>query len=512
MGLSNRTRLQLQAEGITDVLDLAEWKKEDWDQFASNCKRPDQIPDPANPGVLIHQQPFALPVKSLHRLKVAAELVRHYERTNRVLSAANMRWNVCKNFDVQFTALVEAEKKDSKEVPKLSNTTPVPKWADSFKIWASESYGSQKAPLGYVIRDVAVPPNNPPDLAVGQPHSASGGSILADLTSRLSHASALYARDDAAIFSALEEATRGTKYANAIKPYESRRDGRSAYLALLSNHAGDDKWDAIWETAETYVTSKKWDGSGSIKLEDHIDRCRASYVDMESAAQHVNHQQPTEYTKVKYFLSSIEGCSDPGIQAAISAIRQPTNNMLNSFQRCIEHIRPVCPVSKRMKKRKNAQISATDVTPKSGIGKTGVELRYHKDDEWWSLTEDQRDEVRAWRKDKRAADKAKKAGGGDYGKGRTKGGKKKKVSWNKQLKGKVATLVKKKLASHEKQQEEEKKELADVASALMSLVGNTGGEKRGSGGNPGAATNESNELAMAAAVKLNQIVKKKSQS
>ena len=48
MGLFNRTRLQLQVEGVEYLLDLGEFYDSDWDQFASNCKRPNQIPDPAN--------------------------------------------------------------------------------------------------------------------------------------------------------------------------------------------------------------------------------------------------------------------------------------------------------------------------------------------------------------------------------------------------------------------------------------------------------------------------------
>ena len=50
MGLTNRTHnLSLNTEGITTVVELAEWKDDDWDQCKNNCKKPDRIPDPANP-------------------------------------------------------------------------------------------------------------------------------------------------------------------------------------------------------------------------------------------------------------------------------------------------------------------------------------------------------------------------------------------------------------------------------------------------------------------------------
>ena len=62
MGLSHRTRVHLQDEGINHPEDLAEFtKKETWDQIVENCKRPPQIPDPDEEGALVNQQPFQLP-------------------------------------------------------------------------------------------------------------------------------------------------------------------------------------------------------------------------------------------------------------------------------------------------------------------------------------------------------------------------------------------------------------------------------------------------------------------
>ena len=47
MGLFNRSRFDsLNTEGIMPVDDLAEWDDDGWDQWMSNCKNPDRIPDP----------------------------------------------------------------------------------------------------------------------------------------------------------------------------------------------------------------------------------------------------------------------------------------------------------------------------------------------------------------------------------------------------------------------------------------------------------------------------------
>ena len=66
MGLGHLTTIDsLQQEGIDSVDSLAEWRDDDWDQWAKNCKRPDKIADAANPGALVDQVPFPLSVKSL---------------------------------------------------------------------------------------------------------------------------------------------------------------------------------------------------------------------------------------------------------------------------------------------------------------------------------------------------------------------------------------------------------------------------------------------------------------
>ena len=46
VGLTNRTRLSsLDPKAIAFIDDIAEWDDDDWDQWASNCKRPDKMQD-----------------------------------------------------------------------------------------------------------------------------------------------------------------------------------------------------------------------------------------------------------------------------------------------------------------------------------------------------------------------------------------------------------------------------------------------------------------------------------
>ena len=102
MGLSNRMRMALDAEGVVHVEDLAEWRSDEWDQFVENCKWAPQLPDPANAGALIVQASFVIPVRSLKHLKIAGSIVHYYNSVGRELSASNMQWSsVISNFEIQ---------------------------------------------------------------------------------------------------------------------------------------------------------------------------------------------------------------------------------------------------------------------------------------------------------------------------------------------------------------------------------------------------------------------------
>ena len=108
MNLPGRTRIFLQSKGITSPEDLAKFTtKEAWEQVLENCKRPPQIPDPANAALMINDQPYRMPAKSLMRLKVAALAIKYYQDTARPLTAGMLIWGTrLTSFQQQWAAIL----------------------------------------------------------------------------------------------------------------------------------------------------------------------------------------------------------------------------------------------------------------------------------------------------------------------------------------------------------------------------------------------------------------------
>ena len=243
MGIPHVTVVQLQAEGITSVSDLADFNKDSLQQLADNLIRPGgRVPDPnptAQPGSTIPTPPFVFGAKSQRRIAVACDLVNYYRTFGHDLTAANLQWNtVMKNFDVQWTALKEKRGEDSPETPKISKALPVIKWTEAFQDFLNRKIGNRNIPLAYIIRDEPNPPAVAPPLAPGQPHSIEHGSVEAELIARASHTHALFQNDNSDLYFLLEEATQSTPYAASIKPFQRNRDGEGAWKALTSQYAG----------------------------------------------------------------------------------------------------------------------------------------------------------------------------------------------------------------------------------------------------------------------------------
>ena len=467
MAIPVQTVAQLHNEGITTVPDLVDFDKDSLRQIADNLRRPGgRIQDPNDPNSTIPTPPFVFGAKSQMRLEVACHLIRFYETVGRPLTAANISWEpVMRRFGEIWKSLVKRKAHDDPVVPLISRALPVMRWTESFRDHLHRCIGSRHIPLAYVIRENVVVPMPCPALDNNQPYSEVHGSVEEDLINRADHTHGLYREDNALVYFKLEEATRGTAQADTISPYQKKKDGRAAYLALLSQYAGSDKWEAILKNKNNMLNTRKWKGTGNFPLESFIQLHRAAFVSMKAASQHVDYQLPNEHTRVTYLLDAIE-CSDAKLQAAMASVEEDDIGKRIDFEKAATALLPKDPVAKKRQsaKRPSAEISNIEGTAtdgRAGIGKSGVHYRYYKPEEYDKLNAEQKRELAMWRVKNPIAvsDQMK----GSKKRSRTKG------------KGEpnIAALVKTAMAAEKKKEAEEDESRAEQRSYIMSLLANT---------------------------------------
>jgi hypothetical protein len=343
---------------------------------------------------------------------VAAEMLRYYETVGRVVTAANIQWiPVVKNFKEQWKAIMSKKAETEPDVPKVTKALPIIKCTEAMVDYLHCCIGVRDIALAYVIRpDTTVGAITA--LHAGSPHSTEHGSVEDELIARASHAHPLYREDNQLVYYKIEEGVRSTSFAASIKPFQRTKDGRSAWLALLNQFAGVDKWEAEIKKMEQLLHTRTWKGQGSYPLEKHVSAHRHAFVSMTAAAEHVTYQLPNEHSRVGYLLDSLQ-TGDAGLNAAMASVKTDSgdNGKRNDFEAAVTHLLPYDPVVKRRTdakgKRGHAEISSVGTAgtadihafgSKKGIGKTGVHFRYHSNSDYLALNTDQQAELRAWRK------------------------------------------------------------------------------------------------------------------
>jgi hypothetical protein len=274
MAIPNATVIALQNEGINNIGDLIDFDKATLTQVADNLRRP------GGGGT-----PLVFGAKSQQRLLAATDLVKYYDTVGRQLTAGNLQWErIMRNFKEEYKALKDKKEADPPDVPKITKALPIIKWTESMLDYLHRIIGVRMIPLAYVVRELVIPPAAAPALEQHQPYSTEHGSIEAELIARAPHDHALYRDDNAEFYYKLEEATRGTAYADSIKPSQRAKNGRGVWLALTSQYAGEDKWGMEIKKMDDLLHTRRWKGQSNFLLERHTQQHRNTYVSMTACA------------------------------------------------------------------------------------------------------------------------------------------------------------------------------------------------------------------------------------
>jgi hypothetical protein len=229
--------------------------------------------------------PLVFGAKSQQRLLVATDLVKYYNTVGRILTAGNIQWDrIMRTFKEQFKALNDKKDADAPDVPKITKALPMIKWTEAMLDYLHRIIGVRTITLAYVVRELVIPPAAAPALEQRQPYSREHGSIEAELIARASHDHVLYRDYNAEFYYKVEEATRGTAYADSIKPFQQAKNGKGAWLALTSQYAGKHKWEMEIKKMDNLLHMRQWKGQSNYLLERHTQQHRNAYVSMTACA------------------------------------------------------------------------------------------------------------------------------------------------------------------------------------------------------------------------------------
>ena len=269
------------------------------------------------------------------------------------------------------------------------------KLTEAFSDFSRRVIGTRTIPLSYVIRETIAVPAAAPPLMTNQPYAEAFGSVKEELIDRATHTHPLYCDDNTSLYFYLEEATRSTMYTSSIQPFSRRKDGRGAWFAITNQYAGKDKWGAELKKQDDLLHTYKWKGQSNFLLDKFISQHRNAFVSMQQCAVHVEFQLPNEYSRVGYLLDAIE-TTDASLQAAMALIRNDDNPVVG--KRSNFEATSTCKRTNNPARHRGAEISSIDSSQmKSGVGTSGVSLRYHKRDEYLKLTAEQKKELHKWR-------------------------------------------------------------------------------------------------------------------
>lgn len=399
-------------EGLNDLDDLHELADDDGVKtLCANVRKPaGTIAQPGwvapNPNPNNLQAPMiprpgqTIPAMCEQRLSLAAYAAKIYHSIGRDINGNTLSRRRLTSFKSHKDMVNNHNEPES--LPDISKTFTVMKYLDQIPTHLREMLGVANVPLAYIIRETVETPNPLPALIADRPWSGGKTSVMDELIAHFPHNGPAYEADNAQVFSLLAAALSGTSAMASITRYQRARNGRQAYLDLVTHNLGSAKWEKTVEAAENVLSSRVWNGKNSrYPLKIHIARHREAYNDLVRASHQITYAPPNETSRVRYLLSSIQ-TSDPTLCSAKTTIlADPAKK--DDFEIASDFIMTVAPAPKPQQGRSQRIAALRTTRNKRGKiktgPKTGVEVRFYRRGEWSKLSKEEQDEVREIRQE-----------------------------------------------------------------------------------------------------------------
>lgn len=336
-----------------------------------------------------------LPMRSILRLVEAVYAAKYYHSINRSLDVHSLHFdNVLsgyKNEREAYNALKENTTEG--DVPSLLDKDgdhKVINWVPAFRDYCSSIFGAL-GPLSYVLRDKSDVPSEADDPLAQNEHFGKSGSLFLELEARLLHDGPIFRQDNGRIYMKIAEAVKGTSVESTIKPFLRTKNGRGAFQALISSHAGDVKYRSLRKKAMFLLQNVKWNGNNST-MESHVSKHRRAHDQITECSSHIACQIITGPQKVEYLLDSIT-CENHDVAAAMAIIRT-TRTKRDNFEEAASTLIEIDPYRPTRSARSGDRTGKVAAVSAGEYGETGVRLRWPTDEkEFCKLSLEKRTEL-----------------------------------------------------------------------------------------------------------------------
>lgn len=387
-GAENPRTTQLMNNGIDSWASFTEFEDDEVQELIKYIRRPGG-----------DEEGTPIPAAALTRIQIACFAAKYYTTVGRPIEAQVMQWERIKHF--KDLIVIQKEHTEPEALSPPTKNSKIVEWTESLEEYLSSVYGVRKIPLSYLIRDEVIP-GQIQGLPAGRqlPYSPMYRSFQEELIARATHVHATYATDNEQLYHIISTALKDTPFMASIKRHRGAKNGRGAYLDLVTHHSGTTKWNDLAAESDKKATSLVWNGrSHRYTLMMHINNLRTCHNNLLRANDHIEYAVPTETQRVERLLNSIQ-TNDPGLVSAKTTIRSskdPNNGLYTDFERAADFILQVAPKGRQGSRDHNisgVQQDFDDVEKPLSCGpKTGVELRYHSRKEFKALSNEERNEL-----------------------------------------------------------------------------------------------------------------------
>ena len=195
----------------------------------------------------------------------------------------------------------------------------------------------------------------------------------------------------------IEKSVRGSSVESTTKSYSHKKDGISAFKALVSNNAGETKYHGIMKKRMNMMKNIKWNGR-AYPLDTHIINQRQEFDDLLEFSKHITVPVTDQPQRVEYPIDSL-ACGDNMLQSAIGLERANTNEMRQKFEAAATALIDVDPYQRscRAPGTRGANVlTAKGIDFKAGRGSTRVDLRWHPKNYFRKFPDDHKDKLMIW--------------------------------------------------------------------------------------------------------------------